>query len=184
MNSDKILLIASFVVFLISLMFMFTTTYNAGKNTILRKYFFVQMKSVKDRSDYLYEKYGCIPTYPNAVKSMDVFQTSFGNSCGKFIYINENEEVAYHDRTKIKNDAFHVKIKGHSAEGVMKTINGKIIYKMKGLDKELKIHTVKQCLKNFKNDNLIQDESKLSDQNPCGIDGNQNPIIYIGKSKH
>ena len=157
-------------------------------------YVYKHMENVKATANELNDKFSCYPTRANSFENPKTFKSSIGNSCKTFISDNQEMKLAnFKKEIKVYDDQIHVILEDFKFQGVLiETANNNIVYKIEGLKKYNQDEAYLDC-QFYLNENsnrhgrietiIVRNEESVTEQNPCGIDKENNPLIYIGKSK-
>ena len=148
------------------------------------------MERVRVAARQMHEKFSCYPTSADSFSNPNTFKSSVGNSCNT--YLSDNKEmktVRFTGDVSVRDGVFHVLIDDLKFEGVIEqSANRNIVYKVRGLKKRNQDITHLTCqlynrgTAGLKGNLVIYNEEIVSDENPCGMDNDNNPIVYIGKS--
>ena len=148
------------------------------------------MRGVKVSANDFYDKFSCYPVRADSFSNPDVFRSSDGNSCKKSIIGDgEMKKFRFKEGVNVDNDKFKVFSDNLAFEGIfIETNNNKLVYKIHGLDKSDKKFAYSKCASNMNtnyedNPVIINNEESVTEQNPCGVDEYNNPLIFIGETK-
>ena len=143
------------------------------------------MEKISFIANSMKERFGCYPTTVNAIRSMDVFNTKYGNSCKKEnIAQNEDLFVIYNNQVKTNNNHFLLEDITPNTRGEIIEKYGILSYKIKGIEPYNHYKIYNKCILYSNNTEISNkyDEDLLNENNKCGIDEENNPVVYIGKT--